>query len=428
VTAADFPSVFTNLPERERSSPVHTATVHGTTAARQVYAVYGVGQDASRSAPIAVLCRDSFWLAHERHLRRSKVFQQALEQLIAMMLRGELQGTEDLSPFGENDGIVYVNSDRRIQYMSGIASALYRQLGYRDSLIGRRLSEIDTTDQELVAQAIIEMHCLERRSEQGGLTWTRKAIPLVSGSEFRLLRLWHRMFHAGSESPHLQGAFILVHDETEALEREAELQSKMAMLREVHHRVKNNLQIIASLMRMQARRAQGEEARRALEESVHRISSVAVVHEFLSHSASQETISLQEVSRRIIGQIRESLLDPMKQITLRVTSSDTIWLPAESATRCALVINELVQNAIEHGMAAKNEGLVDVELEDDGSTITIAVRDNGAGLPDGFDIDTNANLGLQIVRSMVERDLRGRFTLETESGMTLATVRFEKSL
>ncbi len=427
VTATDFPSLFTGLPERGRSSQVHTATVHGTTAARQVYPVHGVSDDTSHSTPIAILCRDSFWLAHERHLRRSKVFQQALEQLIAMMLRGELQGTEDLSPFGENDGIVYVNSDRRIQYMSGIASALYRQLGYRDSLIGRRLNEIDTIDQEMVAQAITEMRCLERRGEQGGLTWTRKVIPLVSRSEFRLLRFWHRMLHARAESPHLQGAFILVHDETEALEREAELQSKMAMLREVHHRVKNNLQIIASLMRMQARRAEGDEARRALEESVNRISSVAVVHEFLSHSASQETISLQEVSRRIIGQIRESLLDPTKRIALHITSSDTIWLPAESATRCALVINELVQNAIEHGMVTQEEGLVDVELQDDGNIVTITVRDNGAGLPEGFAIDTNANLGLQIVRSMVERDLRGQFALETQSGTTQATVRFEKS-
>ncbi|MBC7237687.1 MAG: sensor histidine kinase, partial [Chloroflexi bacterium] len=184
----------------------------------------------------------------------------------------------------------------------------------------------------------------------------------------------------------------------------------------------------ASLMRMQARRVQGEEARRVLEESVQRITSVAVVHEFLSHSASQETISLQEVARRIIGQIRDSLLDPSRHIELRMSTGETIWLPAESATRCALVINELVQNAIEHGMADREEGQVTIELQDDGNIVTIVVTDNGVGLPEGFDLQTNANLGLQIVKSMVERDLRGSFALTTENGMTRATVRFVKLL
>jgi len=223
----------------------------------------------------------------------------------------------------------------------------------------------------------------------------------------------------------LRGALILVHDATEALQTRRELESKMAMVREVHHRVKNNLQVIASLMRMQSRRAHSAEARMVLDESVNRILSVAVVHEFLSQNA-EGTINLQEVAHRILSQVQQGLVDPGKRITLSV-KGPAVWLPAERATQCALVINELVQNAIEHGIAEREEGSVEVELVDHGDGVDIHVTDNGAGLPKGFDLSTDANLGLRIVRSMVERDLRGQFELSSDDG-TRATVRFEKSV
>ena len=199
----------------------------------------------------------------------------------------------------------------------------------------------------------------------------------------------------------------------------------MALVREVHHRVKNNLQVIASLMRMQSRRVESDEARTVLEESVNRILSVAVVHEFLSQNA-QGTINLEEVARRILSQVQQGLVDPTKRIALTV-KGPAIWLPAERATQCALVINELVQNAIEHGLAERDEGSVEVERVDHGDSVDILVVDTGEGLPTGFDLSTDANLGLRIVRSMVERDLRGQFELSSGDG-TRATVRLDKSL
>jgi len=178
-------------------------------------------------------------------------------------------------------------------------------------------------------------------------------------------------------------------------------------------------------MRMQSRRAHSAEARMVLDESVNRILSVAVVHEFLSQNA-EGTINLQEVAHRILSQVQQGLVDPGKRITLSV-KGPAVWLPAERATQCALVINELVQNAIEHGIAEREEGSVEVELVDHGDGVDIHVTDNGAGLPKGFDLSTDANLGLRIVRSMVERDLRGQFELSSDDG-TRATVRFEKSV
>lgn len=412
--------VLRSLDDRPRPHLVHTVTIHGAAVARQVFPV----RNAHRKL-IAVMTKDAFWLAHERHRRRHKAFQDALFDFILMVLRGDLRGAESLTPFGEHDGIVYVGADRRIQYMSGIASELYRHLGYRDSLVGRRVTDIETVDRQMVQKAAAERHCLELKVEQDGLTWTRKVLPITAADESLLAGLVRRMRPRAPSLPRPRGVFILIHDETEAIKTRRELESKMAMVREVHHRVKNNLQIIASIMRMQARRVSGDEARAVLEESMGRILSVAVVHEFLSRNA-EGTINLRDVANRIVGQIQQGLIDPEKCMHLSVTGPD-IWLPAERATQCALVINELVQNAIEHGMAHRDEGNVKVELIDDGEKISIIVMDDGRGLPEGFNMEADANLGLRIVQSMVERDLRGEFILLGTVG-TQAIVRFEKSV
>ena len=419
-SVADQAEIIRALQGHARAHATYTIGVRGATVARQILPVRN-----ANGRIIAVLAKDAYWLAHERHRRRSHVFQDALLEFTAMVLHGELSGAGDLTPFGEHDGIVFVGSDRRVMYMSGIAAELYRHLGYRDSLVGRRLSDIATVDNQLVAQVISEQTCVEETVEQDGWTWIRKVLPVTSpeGGITETLDRWQRRRRVGAGR--LRGAFVLIHDVTETLRTQRELESKMALVREVHHRVKNNLQVIASLMRMQARRTGIPEARSVLEESVNRILSVAVVHEFLSQNA-RGTINLREVAHRIVGQMQQGLIDPEKQVTLRVEGPD-IWMPAERATQCALVINELVQNAIEHGVADRPGGRIDVELVDHGDQVSIMVRDDGAGLPEGFDLDLNANLGLRIVKSMVERDLRGEFELTSEQVGTIATIRFEKS-
>lgn len=410
-------SSVVGLTERVRFREVHTIAVRGATVARQVFEVRGGNEQV-----IGYLLKDAYWLAHERHRRRSPVFQAALVDFIRSVLRGELKGAESLSPFGEHDGVVLVGADRRIQYMSGIAAELFRNLGYRDSLIGRRLSEIETVDHQLVVKAQSELACQELETETAGLTWVRKALPILVPD----VGLWGRLWRQRSDQRRVRGVFILIHDATETLRTQRELEAKMALVREVHHRVKNNLQVIASIMRMQARRAEHEAVRAALEESVNRILSVAVVHEFLSQNA-KGSINLKEVAYRIMAQVERGLIDPNKVIRLRVQGPD-IWLPAERATQCALVTNELVQNAIEHGMAGRDVGSIEVTLADEGDSVGILVTDDGEGLPEGFDLSTNANLGLQIVRNMVERDLRGKFELANVEHGVQAQVRFAKSV
>ncbi len=420
---------YAEIPYMERRpNPrvVHSITVRGANVARQVF-----GVENDRQQLIAVLTRDAFWLAHERHRRRSAEFRRALDIFVDMVLHGKLKGGNALSPFREHDGILYVGPDLTIRYMSGICSELYRHIGYRDSLIGWRIEEIETVDSELVAQAISRGECLERQDEQFGYTWIRKAIPILARRRF----LWHTSIRAfpqirllGQRAPMWQsyGAFVLIHDATEALRTQRELESQMALVREVHHRVKNNLQILASIMRMEARRAEHKETRTALEEGVHRILSVAVVHEYLSQNARGK-INLQEVAHRILSQFERGLIHPDRQIQFSVKGPD-IWLPAERATQCALVINELVQNAIEHGLADRIRGAIDIVLMDDGGQVTILVRDNGRGLPEGFDLSQNAHLGLNIVKSMVERDLRGKFELKNGAQGATAAIVIDKQI
>jgi two-component sensor histidine kinase len=210
---------------------------------------------------------------------------------------------------------------------------------------------------------------------------------------------------------------ILIHDETEIRRQNQELRIKNAMIQEVHHRVKNNLQTIAGLVRIQARRVKSEEARQVLDETLNRILSVAVIHEFLSNDSSN-IINIKEISQRIISQVQQGMLDPDKQIQFEL-AGEPIYLPSRQATACSLIINELIQNAIEHGFAHKQEGLIRLNLEDSGDQVIIMVSDNGDGVPDNFKIEQSESLGLQIVKILVEGDLKGQ--LLSDKGTTEGT-------
>jgi two-component sensor histidine kinase len=213
------------------------------------------------------------------------------------------------------------------------------------------------------------------------------------------------------------GALVLVEDLTEARRRERELELKEATIREVHHRVKNNLQTIASLLRIQARRSGSDEARRALLEATERAASMAAVHDMLAHS-ERECVDFAAVARTVVELVRRGLLGDDQCITV-IVSGETGEIDANPATSLALALAELAHNALEHAFEPHIEGRVDVDLEraDDGLTIT--VRDDGCGLPSGFDPATATSMGFSIVRRLVEDDLRGRLRATTGDGTTV---------
>ena len=213
------------------------------------------------------------------------------------------------------------------------------------------------------------------------------------------------------------GALVLVEDLTETRHRELELRVKETTIREVHHRVKNNLQTIASLLRIQARGSQNEEVRRALAEATERVMSMAVVHELLTGSAD-ERVDFAAAARTVVDLVRRGLVGERPHITATV-SGDIGELGAKAATSLALALAELVHNAIEHAFDEGGDGVVAVEMRKESSDLVVVVRDDGKGLPPDFDAAGTGHLGLNIVRTVVEDDLRGTLTFAGDHGTTV---------
>ena len=298
---------------------------------------------------IAALATETAVIEHERVQRRTGVLRRALTRVRDLVAQGRLEGGETIGRLGLHDGMIIIDADGMIQYASSVAEGLYRQLGIVDVLAHTQLSELDTNEY-LAFRAMETGVCLEQRIEEQDRLWIKKAIPLVVGESPG----WASRL-PGSLGRHPVGAIIVIQDVTAEVRKEQELKVKSAMIQEIHHRVKNNLQTITALLRLQSRRVESEEAATALKEAVGRIMSVAVVHEFLSLDEGS-VINIQDVCKRIVQEFVTGTLDPMKQIDLKLEGEGQFLLPAQQATSCALIVNELIQNAIDHGLENKDEG------------------------------------------------------------------------
>jgi two-component system, sensor histidine kinase PdtaS len=207
-------------------------------------------------------------------------------------------------------------------------------------------------------------------------------------------------------------ALVLLRDVTELRRRDRELMSKDATIREIHHRVKNNLQTVAALLRLQARRLRMAEARAALDEAVRRVGSIAIVHETLSHSP-EEMVDFDDVADRVIAMAGE-VSSPDSRVTPERTGSFGV-LPAGMATPLAMVLTELLQNALQHGLAGR-PGLLEVGVRRRRDRLVVTVSDDGRGLPTGFDLDSSTSLGLQIVRTLIVGELGGTLDVRPRDG------------
>ena len=205
----------------------------------------------------------------------------------------------------------------------------------------------------------------------------------------------------------------------------AKLMVKSAIIQEMHHRVKNNLQQVASLLRLQMHYAGERSVEQVLNESLNRILAIASVHELLARE-DLDIISVKKVAEQIIQATAQSILAPGKHIAMKIEGPD-ILLPSAQATSVALILNELVQNAVEHGFGeGMDNGEIRISLAEEPKFITLTVANDGTPLPDGFDIRKTDSLGLQIVESLVRGDLQGKFTLTNVGERTVASVLFAK--
>ncbi|MGH3371673.1 MAG: sensor histidine kinase, partial [Nocardioidaceae bacterium] len=304
------------------------------------------------------------------------------------------------------DGFVRTNADGLVTYASPNAMSAYRHLGLVGDLVGADLSAVTAG---LVGDQPTD------RGARGLLAVGAQGESEVENAAAALLLRVIPLLHDKQPA----GSIVLLRDVTELRVRERELVSKEATIREIHHRVKNNLQTISSLLRLQGRRLPQGEGRVALAEAERRIRSIALVHEILSRDPSQQ-VPFNEIIEPLLRIAREAALTPEGVVAFSARGEPG-QLPAELATPLAVVINELLQNAAEHAFpgdrAEAGPGrVVQVSLRNDGDELVVEVRDNGRGLPEGFSIEHTGTLGLSIVRDLVTGQLSGSIQMHTDGG------------
>ena len=310
------------------------------------------------------------------------------------------------------DGLLRLDAAGRVTFASPNAQSAYRRLGLSADLMGTELGS--ATAQLAASGAPVDESLMlvtrgraprETEIDVNGTVVQLRSIPLVVGGQ-------------------RTGALVLVRDVTELRRRERELLTKEATIREIHHRVKNNLQTVAALLRLQARRMSAPEAREALQEAVRRVGSIAIVHETLSQTLD-ERVNFDEIADRVLSMVMDFSAATGLGNTYGGVSSEPVRprrvgsfgvLGATVATPLAMVLTELLQNAFEHGLDGGAGTLLEVTALRTGDRLMITVVDDGRGLPMGFDPRTAGNLGLQIVRTLVQGELGGEFDMRQRDG------------
>ena len=354
---------------------------------------------------VAVLSRDTNLTAARMPSQLELSYLASAGELLQMVSEGTFPfpGRDREPEHSPRVGDGYLRLDRtgHVVYASPNALSAYRRLGVSADLIGVHLGRTiarlaggsgldEPRGSAALAAALRFQEPRESEVEAQGATVLLRALPLVPGGEPR-------------------GALVLMRDVTELRRRDRQILGKDATIREIHHRVKNNLQTVAALLRLQARRLDEPQARAALEESVRRVASIAMVHETLS-LALDETVRFDGIADRVLAMCAE-VAAPESEVTV-VRQGEFGVLAADVATPLAMVLTELVQNAVEHAAASRIE--VDVERSDE--QMTVVVRDDGQGLPADFTLATSTRLGLKIVRTLVEGELRGTIDLQPVAG------------
>jgi len=355
---------------------------------------------------LGVIARNTNLLTVRTPSRLELTYLQCASDLAQMIAAGTFpfpgeQVDMDASPRA-GDGLIRLDADGVVAYASPNALSAFHRLGLAADLVGlhlgRTTAELAPPKRGPVDEALVKLASgwaprqIEVESVEGVVQL--RAIPLKP---------------KGS----LIGSLVLLRDVTELRRRERELMTKDATIREIHHRVKNNLQTVAALLRLQSRRMDNEAAKSALDEAVRRVGSIAIVHETLSQNLD-EHVAFDEIADRVLAMVMELSQDG--RVTARRSGSFGI-LSADVATPLAMVLTEILQNALEHAYgqgAAGTVGVSAVRRRDPaagGERLLITLTDDGHGLPPGFDPQKEGNLGLQIVRTLVVGELGGSFDM-----------------
>lgn len=322
---------------------------------------------------------------------------EAADEMFGMIARGEYPTTNTTTGRLRGaprvgDGLIRLDAEGEVIYASPNALSCVHRLGVLGDLVGRSFAQVIAdqvgSDEEGVVDESLPLVVTGRAAwrtdvEARGVALSLRSIPMTRDGE-------------------RTGAVVLCRDVSELRHREQELITKDATIREIHHRVKNNLQTVAALLRLQARRTASEDARVALEEAMRRVATIATVHEALSQTID-EVVDFDHVFGRTLRLAVDVATSTAPVRMVREGSFGKV--AATEATALAVVLTELVSNAVEHGLA-ETGGTVVVRAERAGRDLVVTVADDGVGI-DPNATPSGTGLGMQIVRTLVASELHG---------------------
>ncbi|MEV2867186.1 sensor histidine kinase [Paenibacillus larvae] len=303
------------------------------------------------------------------------------------------------------DAVLIFDKHGFVKLKNKKADLYYRRLGYLEDIQGLHYDNL-SLDQTTFAQVMSEYSSLP--------SCPLSAEVQVAGYYYQVKRVFitERDFRVG----------VILHDVTEIRNKEAEIVSKSVAIREIHHRVKNNLQTVASLLRIQARQCESREAKKSLTESVSRVLAIAATHDLLSKEIEAQ-VDLLDVIQLIASNIQRCFVDS-KNIHIGMKANQSICLDSDRTVAIALIVNELLQNCYEHAFGDSTDGNVTVNVLLESGLVTVAVTDDGQGFPPGK--QSHKSLGLSIVHSYVKDKLKGKLDISSNTNGTTVMFTFKK--
>ncbi|MEO7371449.1 MAG: histidine kinase N-terminal domain-containing protein [Ilumatobacteraceae bacterium] len=345
--------------------------------------------------PIAVLSREWSNRTGRQPGELERTYLGIFQRFAAMIAEGSfpfhgLVGDSSAAP-RVGDGVMVLDDEGRVRYASPNAVSALHRVGISANAVGMRLAELGFNDSPVRLAYEDRIPVIQEFEQTPSVTLLTRCMPILAGGE-------------------VTGGVLLLRDVTEVRKRDKLLLSKDATIREIHHRVKNNLQTISSLLRLQGRRLESPEAKAAVAESVRRIRTIALVHETLSREPGDD-VAFLEIVRPLLRLAEEGLQSPDRPVRFTVQGEGG-RLPSTIATPLSVVLTELLQNAVDHGFPeGSSGGDVVVQLNPTDDQLQIRVINDGRGLDAGFELNKATGLGLSIVRTLVTTELAGSIVM-----------------
>ena len=364
-----------------------------------------------RDELVGVVTRETALTSGRRAGELEHHYSEVFERLAHMIAAGTFPFARDEVEIEETprvpDGVIVLDETLHVIFTSPNALSSLHRMGIHAATDGLELAEIGF-DQQAMEMASRTQLPVIAEIERADATVLLQAMPLL-------------------EDERVSGVLVLLRDVTDLRHRDRILLSKEATIREIHHRVKNNLQTIAALLRLQGRRLKTTEAQEAIAESERRIRSIAIAHETLSRDVA-DIVPFADIVHPLVRVVEETVSTPELRLHFDV-EGDAGDLPGELATPLAVVLNELMQNAADHAFPrdedvatddVTTEGHVRIVLGRRGTDLVVEVVDDGVGLPPGFSLDHSRGLGLSIVQALVTGELGGSIDMRHDGGTRVA--------